>query len=221
VLIGGAVIWGIDFSNKNIRKDIDELQEKRSQIQKEIDKAKGENEGDVDSIILSISKNNKDGVSYFNAISREIPSNIWLTYYYSDVNGSVSIKGDTANVESLYGFFNGIKNSAENKEISLSKLEYNDIDALLDSSGGGNKTLKFEISKGSNVEEPAVENSEESETDSKDKNAKTTNKKKKSDSSSDKKTDSKSNSKPISTDDDVPNDEGLPEPPAFEPPAAD
>ena len=213
IAIGGSLLFGVNYANDKLKASIDELQQEKSRLQKEITKAKGENEGNVDTVIVSISENNKSNVAYFNSISREIPSNTWLSYYYADVNGSVVIKGDTASVESLYGFFNGVKGSAKNSSLSLSKLEYNDIDALL-SGDGGNKTIKFEITSNTPVqEETASEGNSEEASDGKtadngeNGNKKPENKAKTDAPKSDNQTGSSSD------------DEGLPEPPAFEPPA--
>ena len=207
--IGGIIFGSLQFVNGQIEKEINDLQAKKSRIEQDITKAKGESEGNVDTIILDISKNNKNGVAYFNAISREIPSNIWLSYYYSNAKGAISIKGDTTNVESLYNFFNGVKNSVSNSRINLSKLEYNDIDALLDPSGGGNRTLKFEITGGSfNESEGKTETkgNKNSNSGSEGNNSKDKNKDKLPEPPE--APDSKSNS-----------DDGLPEPPQFDPPA--
>ena len=88
-------------------------------------------------------------MSYFSAISTEISSNMWLTYFYSDSTGALDIKGNTNEVGSLYSFFRGIKGSVPQSSITLTKLEYNDIDSLLSPDSQGNKTMNFEIANSS------------------------------------------------------------------------
>ena len=208
-VIGGGLYGALSMVNSHFENEINGLQEKKRSIEQDIIKAKGESEGNVDTIILEISKNNKNGVLYFNSISREIPSNIWLSEYRSDAKGALSIKGDTTDVESLYGFFNGVKNSVSGSRINLSKLEYNDIDSLLAPSGG-NRTLKFEISSGS-FSAPPTEN-KEGKGDGKGDGKGGESKNKSSDESTSK-TDDSSQSGGSN------DDGGLPEPPQFDPPA--
>ena len=205
IAIIGSGLWvAMNMVNSHFEAEINKLQEQKRRIEQDIIKAKGENEGNVDTIILEISKNNKNGFTYFDSIAREIPSNIWLSSYISNARGGLEIKGDTTNVESLYAFFNGIKGSVEGSRINLSKLEYNDIDSLLQPSGG-NRTLRFEITSGSLSEAPARPSGKGRAGDK--------------DVPSD---DKKGGSDAPKTDDDTNldnNDEGLPEPPQFEPPA--
>ena len=147
VIVGIAALFYfcIGGINKKIESDVNKYQSEKAGIQKKIDEAKGATEGSVDNIIADISKNNKSSVTYFSSIATEIPQSIWLTYFYSDTTGALAIKGDTADVESIYQFFKGIKAAVPGSSISLSKLEYNDIDALLSSGEQSNKSLNFEI----------------------------------------------------------------------------
>ena len=147
IVILALAVFGITtMYNSQIEASINKLTSEKSNIESQIKKAEGETEGNVDTIIAEISKNNTASVAYFNALSTEIPQNLWLTYFYTDSNGAVDIQGDTADVGSIYDFFQGVKNSVQQSNIELSKLEYNDIDALLVPGGNGNKTLNFEIS---------------------------------------------------------------------------
>lgn len=210
-----VLIFGKNYWNEEANK----LQTQKSDLEKKITKAKGEISGSVETIIIDIEKNNKNSVAYFNSISKEIPSNIWLSYYYSDSNGVLSIKGDTGNVESLYDFFNGIKKSVPNSRISLSRLEYNDIDALLDPESNGNKSLKFEITSGSYVNKAKEETKEEVKGESEQEN-KTSNDVKNTKEQQKNKSKAKAAQKPASdSSDDTLDEDGLPEPPQFNPPA--
>ena len=137
-------IWDGHIANEKSK-----YQAQKSQIEADIAKAKGESEGNVDTIIADIAKNNNSTMSYFSAISTEISSNMWLTYFYSDSTGALGIKGNTNEVGSLYSFFSGIKGSVPQSSITLTKLEYNDIDSLLSPDSQGNKTMNFEITNSS------------------------------------------------------------------------
>ena len=55
-----------------------------------------------------------------------------------------------ANIDSLYDFFKNVRGSVENSDISLTKLDYNDIEALIVNSEQGNTTMSFEISNPKN-----------------------------------------------------------------------
>lgn len=145
LLVVALLYFSTSAINGMFESAINKYKTEKSNIEQQISKAKGETEGNVENIISSISKNNQSTVTYFNAISTEIPDSIWLTYYYSDSTGALAVKGDTADVESIYDFYKGMKTANENSRIRLSKLEYNDIDAVLTSNEHGNKSLNFEI----------------------------------------------------------------------------
>lgn len=147
--LGLVLFFGAKGINAHIEKEKSKLQSEKASIQSEIDRASGETGGNVDTIIADITKNNAATLAYFKAISSEIPANMWLTYFYSDSSGALGIKGNTNEVGSLYSFFSSIKNAVPQSSINLSKLEYNDIDALLSPDSQGNKTMNFEITNNS------------------------------------------------------------------------
>ena len=149
LVIAAALFFTASAISGHYEKSINKYKSEKAQIEAEIAKANGESEGNVENIIADITKNNDATVSYFNSISTEIPSNMWLTYFYSDSSGALGIKGDTSDVSSIYSFFKSVKNAVPQSSINLSKLEYNDIDAILSTTTQGNKTINFEITNSS------------------------------------------------------------------------
>ena len=146
IAIAGLLLYfGINGINGLVESSINKLENQKTEIEQQISKAKGETEGNVENIIADISKYNQSTITYFDAISKEIPADLWLTYYYSDSLGAFAVKGDTADVNSVYEFYKGIKSSVPEIAVTLSKLQYNDIDAVLNTGAQGNKSLNFEI----------------------------------------------------------------------------
>lgn len=146
VLLGSFLYFTSSTINKYYEKEISKHEEEKAKIISQIREAEGNSEGNVENIIADISKNNESIVDYFEAISTEIPSNLWLTYFYADSAGALGIKGDTADVSGIYSFFKSIKKAVPGSSINLSKLEYNDINALLIDDMSSNKSINFEIS---------------------------------------------------------------------------
>ena len=145
LLLAGVVYLVGDYYKTQYTAEYDKYSAQKADIQRQIDKAKGDTGGNVEDIISEIAKNNEATRNYFNAISVNIPQNLWLTYYYSDSTGALNIKGTTAEVANIYDFFKLIKDSNSPSDISLTKLEYNNIEALLAPEGQGDKTMSFEI----------------------------------------------------------------------------
>lgn len=146
--IGGIAYWGASSINKVHENNVNTKKAKKSALEAEITQLKG-GDNNIEKIIADISQNNEASALYFNSISVEIPSNMWLTYFYTDSSGALDIKGDTSSVGSIYSFFRSVKDSVPESTINLSKLEYNDIDAIVSAAPQGDKTITFEISNSS------------------------------------------------------------------------
>ena len=146
--LGALAYFGIGYINNSNASRISAKQSRKKSLEDEINQLKGGNDN-IEKIIADISKNNEASALYFNSISSEIPSNMWLTYFYTDSSGALAIRGDTAAVGSIYSFFKSVKDSVPESSINLSKLQYNDIDAVISSAPQGDKTITFEITNNS------------------------------------------------------------------------
>ena len=145
-LIGTALFLIFGAYNSYLESNINKYESEKADIERQIAKANGESEGNVENIIAQITKNNQAMLSYFSVISTDIPSNMWLTLFSSNDAGALGIEGDTSDVASVYSFFKGVKGAVPESNVSLSELAYNDIDALLSPDAQGNKTMHFKIS---------------------------------------------------------------------------
>lgn len=97
--------------------------------------------GEVDIVL----KNNRSKLMSYTAIGEAIPNTVWITYYMTQADGLVDIKGAATNVEDIYVFFKNMKDSLINTKLRLQKLQMQtgSLDDLLSSSNSAN--YEFEI----------------------------------------------------------------------------
>ncbi|HIS35060.1 TPA: PilN domain-containing protein [Candidatus Scatousia excrementigallinarum] len=97
--------------------------------------------GEVDVVL----KNNRSKLMSYSAVGESIPNTVWITYFMTQGDGLVDIKGAATNVEDIYVFFKNMKDSLINTKLRLQKLEMQSgsVDDLLSSSGSQN--YEFEI----------------------------------------------------------------------------
>ncbi len=97
--------------------------------------------GEVDVVL----KNNRAKLMSYSAIGQTIPETVWITYFMTQGDGLVDIKGAATNVEDVYVFFKNMKDSLLNTKLRLQKLEMQSgsVDDLLSASESQN--YEFEI----------------------------------------------------------------------------
>jgi len=89
--------------------------------------------------ITKIVKSNEFNVSAYRTLGLDIPSNIWLTYFYGNQDSAFLIRGQAYYVDDIYHFYKGVKDSVENsQDISLTKV-------AVGSKMNGRDTYEFEI----------------------------------------------------------------------------
>lgn len=88
---------------------------------------------------------NRSKLMNYSAIGQSIPETVWITYFMTQDNGLVDIKGAATNVEDIYVFFKNMKDSLINTKLRLQKLDMQtaSVDDLITSSGPSN--YEFEI----------------------------------------------------------------------------
>lgn len=90
-------------------------------------------------------KANRSKLMNYVAVGDAIPKSVWLTYFMTQGDGLVDIKGGATNVEDVYVFFKNVRDSLIGTKLRLQKLEMESksVDEALSSSGSSNYT--FEI----------------------------------------------------------------------------
>ena len=119
-----------------------ELEDQVSKLDKEQTNTGGfDLKGEVDVVL----KSNRAKLMNYSAIGESIPETVWITYFMTQGDGLVDIKGSATNVEDINVFFKNLKGSLINTKLRLQKLEMESgtIDDLLSSSAP--KNYEFEI----------------------------------------------------------------------------
>ena len=106
----------------------------------------GDNSFDLKESTEKIMGQNKSKLNYYSALGMSIPNKLWVTYYNTNENGKIDIKGKASNVESVYSFYKNLKQLVNNSDIRLYKLEIasGSIDAMVTSTSGPS-SYQFEI----------------------------------------------------------------------------
>ena len=64
---------------------------------------------DINSIINNIILANKQAISFYDSLSSDIPSNVWLTYYYNQDGSKVAVEGISTTINDIYGYYKSLK----------------------------------------------------------------------------------------------------------------
>jgi len=113
-------------------------------------------------------KANRSKLMNFVASGDAIPNTVWLTYFMTQGDGLVDIKGVSSNVEDVYVFFKNMRDSLISTKLRLQKLEM--VSSSVDDavSSASNSNYSFEITNMTNDQLNALlnlgqENGEEGE----------------------------------------------------------
>ena len=89
-------------------------------------------------------KDNRAKLMNYTAAGETIPENVWLTYFMTQGNGLVDIKGGSTDVSAIYTYFKNMRDSLIGSNLKLQKLEMdsNSIDAAVVDAGSN---YTFEI----------------------------------------------------------------------------
>jgi hypothetical protein len=119
---------------------------------------------DLKSSIDKILIENKNKITYYQALGISIPNKLWITHYLLKDSGKIDIQGSSNDVESIYDFYKNLKQLVNNSNIRLYKLEIDSesIDDVIADVNDGSRTYKFEITNMSQEElEPKTEEEEQ------------------------------------------------------------
>ncbi|MCX4274319.1 MAG: hypothetical protein OSJ27_00885 [Candidatus Gastranaerophilales bacterium] len=154
ILIIVALV-GISMMVSNISaKELQQIKNKTTSIESEI-KTLTSQDGfaDINSIINNIILANKQAISFYDSLSSDIPSNVWLTYYYNQDGSKVAVEGISTTINDIYGYYKSLKVLSPQSSIKLNRLKVvtgplDDIDANINDN---QKIFDFEIA---NVQSP-------------------------------------------------------------------
>ena len=110
ILIIVALV-GISMMVSNISaKELQQIKNKTTSIESEI-KTLTSQDGfaDINSIINNIILANKQAISFYDSLSSDIPSNVWLTYYYNQDGSKVAVEGISTTINDIYGYYKSLK----------------------------------------------------------------------------------------------------------------
>lgn len=137
------------------QSELDELNANIQQIEKQIkdlqDQQQIAGKFSIKNEINSVIANNRIKLMSYTAIGQAVPSELWLTYFMTEGNGQISIKGGANTVEEVYLFFKNLNESLVSSNLKLQKLEMqsDNVDEFMSNLP---VTYDFEIS---NVSTPA------------------------------------------------------------------
>ena len=98
---------------------------------------------DVKTSVENGIKNNRSKLMNYVAIGDAIPKNVWLTYFVTQGNGQLDVKGVSSDVNDIYVFFKNLRDSLLGTQLKLQKL---DMEATsLDAAISGTAPVKYEF----------------------------------------------------------------------------
>lgn len=143
ILIG----FSLNYLNDRIESELTTLSKEQQTLEAKIKESKiSVDVADIYSITQQIYAENKKSFILYNAISSEIPKEVWLDSFYTNSDGEVFITGKSTSSEYIYPFFKGLKTA--NPDLFLSKLQL-DSDSPL-SMNSSNSLYSFEITSTKN-----------------------------------------------------------------------
>lgn len=106
---------------------LDELKASIDQVQKQVsDLEQAQSKAgtfDIKTEIQAVMRYNRAKLMTYSAIGTSVPSKLWLTYFMTQADGQVDIKGVSTSVEDVYLFFRNLKESLIGNQLKLHKLE--------------------------------------------------------------------------------------------------
>ena len=102
-----------------VQADLDDLN-------KQIDALQGaslSDNFDVNTEIKKVLHNNRTKLMAYSALGESVTKNLWLTYFMTQDDGKIDIKGQSSSVEDIYKFYTNMKNSLINSNLKIYKLQ--------------------------------------------------------------------------------------------------
>lgn len=101
----------------------------------------------IEAVSERLVSQNANKLSYYGALGLTVPNNLWITYFMSNSSNKIDIKGKSTSVEGVYTFYKNLKQTVNNSDVRLYKLEIasSSIDDVVESVSSVSKTYDFEI----------------------------------------------------------------------------
>ena len=109
--------------DSNLAREQGELQGQIDTLNSQNGELENKIKSNVGAMIKQISDNNKQSINYYDSLSTDIPSNVWLTYYINKKGKEVGIEGLSVDINSVYEYFRSLKLLAPSSDVQLNKLD--------------------------------------------------------------------------------------------------
>ena len=154
----------LPLCKNNIQKKLDTLTEQAKTLEDEVKKYSDE-EAQLDSFnvkreIQDTLKYNKIKLMTYSALGEAVPKGLWVTYFFTQKDGKIDIKGASTNVEDVYVFYKNLKDYLINAKLRLYRLEMA-TQNIEDAVENSQQTYIFEITNMSEAELQALSASEQ------------------------------------------------------------
>lgn len=164
----------LPLGKNNIQKKLDTITTEAQKLEDEVKKYSDE-EAQLDSFnvkreIQDTLKYNKMKLMAYSALSESVPKGLWVTYFFTQKDGKIDIKGASTNVEDVYTFYKNLKDYLLNSKLRLYRLEMATTN-IEDAVENSRQTYIFEITNMSEAELQALSASEQSPEGAKGQNA--------------------------------------------------
>lgn len=131
-LILGGLYGGLTYANNTMSEKKARFESETAKIQEELDELEGKNRAvDINVLIAKIIGQNKSAINFYDSLASDIPKSLWLNYYYNKDGDKVAIEGLSADINSIYLYYSGLKVISPASSIKLNRLKI-----LTDSIGG-------------------------------------------------------------------------------------
>lgn len=164
----------LPLGKNNIQKKLDTITTEAQKLEDEVKKYSDE-EAQLDSFnvkreIQDTLKYNKMKLMAYSALSESVPKGLWVTYFFTQKDGKIDIKGASTNVEDVYTFYKNLKDYLLNSKLRLYRLEMATTN-IEDAVENSRQTYIFEITNMSEAELQALTASEQNTEGAKGQNA--------------------------------------------------
>lgn len=152
--IGGIGTGALFLTAQGFESVAKDKQTQIDAVQAEIDQLNKQLNGSITSLIKAVVDKNKQAINYYDSLSTDIPSDVWLTYYINKNGQEVGIEGLSVSINDVYSYYKSLKLLAPSSDIKLNKLDVfqeneessGDMDQFLLNTDNSQQTFAFEIS---------------------------------------------------------------------------
>ena len=149
----------LPFGEKKLQVKLDDLNKQVAELETQV-RAYTDEEAQLDSFdvkreIQETLKSNRAKLMAYSAMGEVVPNGVWITYFFTQAEGKIDIKGASTSVEDVYTFFKNLKDSLINTKLRLYRLEMA-ADSIDDAVEDSKMNYIFEITNMSEAELKAL-----------------------------------------------------------------